>query len=375
MSNDESLRERVIASRRSFSKSIGFTERRLVFLGDGQGNVQVTGGLRPREVYYRNSLNSNDKGVAVLADGASIPYGGIQSLIDKEVVAEKIPGDDTLYITRLNSADQNSPMEQLISQAAHPTADRVASLRGRPTSPPSRDVYVDGGQVFTYLDGGSLKYFYSGLGAAGAAIDALGANEHQLAVACLDPSTGLITVVLSTAVTAVGTVPSRNEFGAAHVAALTLDGYYPSCVVYLYENQAAIEEADFLRQYDPRLSYVPVSDTGSTSTVTTSNNTATLIAAIPVPELSAVTITGEVAGAKTDYTAALGATFSATFRRASGGNVTLVGGATVTVVEDSSSSPTVTVTANTGTQTIDIKVTGVTAEDWTWRVNYRTTTT
>ena len=46
---------------------IGETNRRLALIGDGQGNAQPTTKLTPRDVFYRSSLDQNDRGVAILA--------------------------------------------------------------------------------------------------------------------------------------------------------------------------------------------------------------------------------------------------------------------------------------------------------------------
>jgi hypothetical protein len=208
----------------------------------------------------------------------------------------------------------------------------------------------------------------------------LASGEHQAVAVYLDMATNELAYIAIDAVTATDALPARIELGAADFATFNqavYPSYSPVGIVYLYYGQSGFVAAD---QYSlpVRTFFPPVSAYSSQvaqlAAVATANNTATLIAAIPVAELSAVVVTGEVVGAKTDYSAALGATFTAVARRASGGNVTLVASVTPSVVEDSAGSPTVAVTANTGTQTIDIKVTGITAEDWSWRVNYRTVT-
>lgn len=107
--------------------------------------------------------------------------------------------------------------------------------------------------------------------------------------------------------------------------------------------------------------------------VTTTDATATVIGTVSVAESKVYTVSGRIAGAKDDYTAACGGTFSATVRRAPAGNVTLVGSAVVSVQEDSGGSPTFTVTVNTTDQTIEIKVTGIVAESWLWKAEWSVT--
>ncbi len=73
-----------------------------------------------------------------------------------------------------------------------------------------------------------------------------------------------------------------------------------------------------------------------------------------------------------DYSAALGVEMWGVFRRATGGDVTLVGTLVGTVQEDSGSAPTFALTVDTGTQTVDVNVTGVAAETWDWTITLET---
>lgn len=109
---------------------------------------------------------------------------------------------------------------------------------------------------------------------------------------------------------------------------------------------------------------------GEEANTTTSDATATTAASVSMAEDTAYLVTAHIVGAQDDYSDALGVFIWGVFKRASGGNVTLVGSLQGTVQEDSSASPTATLTANTTNQTVDIDVTGVAAEDWSWRVMY-----
>lgn len=106
------------------------------------------------------------------------------------------------------------------------------------------------------------------------------------------------------------------------------------------------------------------------ASVQTTDATATDIATIALAEGEAVTVRGMVVGLKSDGSAACGGDFRATFRRAAGGNVTLVGSLSANVSEDSAGSPSFTVVADTTAQTVAIRVTGVAAETWEWQVMY-----
>lgn len=101
--------------------------------------------------------------------------------------------------------------------------------------------------------------------------------------------------------------------------------------------------------------------------ISTADNTATVIYSIPMALSSAVSGRALVVGKKSDSTASIGAhvtNFSG--RRGSSGNVAEPAAETVVTGEDSSGTPAVTVVANTTDQTIEIKVTGISAETYYW---------
>lgn len=108
------------------------------------------------------------------------------------------------------------------------------------------------------------------------------------------------------------------------------------------------------------------------ASVTTTNATATDIATVAVAELQAVTITAEVLGTKSDFTLACGGTITGAFRRASGGNVT-VAGTPLAVVSADAGFPAVPfdLVADTGNQTVDIRVTGIASTTINWKVTYK----
>lgn len=87
--------------------------------------------------------------------------------------------------------------------------------------------------------------------------------------------------------------------------------------------------------------------------------------AIAVDEVIAVRamVVGKLAGS----TAAAGnPCLVGTFRRQAAGNVTLVGALTGTTQEDSAGTPVITLAANTTAQTVELRVTGIAAENWSW---------
>lgn len=115
-------------------------------------------------------------------------------------------------------------------------------------------------------------------------------------------------------------------------------------------------------------------DIGTQITQDTINNTPTQAAAINVDEGQCITVTGRFAFIKDDFNEGGGGFFWATFRRPSGGNVTLIGTQVVNLNEDSAGSPTISIVADVGNQTIDINCVGVAATNYTWTIFYDTVT-
>lgn len=101
----------------------------------------------------------------------------------------------------------------------------------------------------------------------------------------------------------------------------------------------------------------------------TTDATATVVASISVAEVQSVFVKAYFNGRKDDATAAIGREVSGTFRRASGGNVTLVG-ALQGAAQTDGVTPAATLVANTTTQTVDLQVTGIAAQNWSWEVKY-----
>lgn len=102
--------------------------------------------------------------------------------------------------------------------------------------------------------------------------------------------------------------------------------------------------------------------------VQTTDATATPIISIIVAEGESITVSGSITGAKDDHTQAVGGRFQVTARRASGGNVTLIGAAQVNV--QSSSTATFTCDVDVGSQAVRVLVTGVVANTYNWTTNY-----
>jgi len=111
-------------------------------------------------------------------------------------------------------------------------------------------------------------------------------------------------------------------------------------------------------------------DTGykAVTQVPTTGNTATTLASFPLAELETIMLSAYVSGMKTDATGAAARFIQMAFaRREASGNITLVDSVQYgTLVEDSAAAATITADVDTATQTMRIRVAGITAESWVW---------
>lgn len=103
----------------------------------------------------------------------------------------------------------------------------------------------------------------------------------------------------------------------------------------------------------------------------TTDDTVTTLFSVVVNELESITMSGTISASKSDHTDSCGGNFVITARRASGGNVTLVGVVIANV--NSTSTATFTADVDTGTQTVRVRVTGIAATTYNWvsNINYQ----
>jgi hypothetical protein len=104
------------------------------------------------------------------------------------------------------------------------------------------------------------------------------------------------------------------------------------------------------------------------SGVQTTNATPTVLVSILLNEAETITLNGSITAAQSNHSNAVGGTFCITARRATAGNVTLIGSVVTNV--QSSSAATFTCAVDTGTQTVRVLVTGVAATTYNWAANY-----
>lgn len=109
------------------------------------------------------------------------------------------------------------------------------------------------------------------------------------------------------------------------------------------------------------------------ATTTTTDDTETTALSVAVAEAEAVLLKAQVTALRDDYSEMYWATLNAGARRASAGNVTLVGTPTVDSDNDSSGTPAVTADVDTGSQTLRVRVTGESSKNFIWTVHYMLT--
>ncbi len=105
--------------------------------------------------------------------------------------------------------------------------------------------------------------------------------------------------------------------------------------------------------------------------VNTTDATVTDLINIPLATSKKVLLEALIEGTKDDESAGIIAKVIVGARRA-GGNITLIGTPTITVMEDAGTQD-ITVDVDTGTQALRVRVTGIAAENWEWIANYEYT--
>jgi len=355
---------------------------------------EITAILKPfsRAVYFRDGgearLGIERDGAWTLGTGLALPECwitrgegearsevrafllGVSSAVPGlEVLAKQIPGGSWI-VTDINYATAPYQMPQLAAALNKPDSvpeidtTSVESFRLMPGQVRRSEV----GGLYVWAE--ELEHEAGTL--EGQDIELMPpstTDERAIVLISLDPDTNTLQQTLSDAIPS-NFVVSRETLIAArqYAAAITTPpGHIRLGAVPLTEGDT---EVDWAQIFDVRELFSP---SNPPAVVQTLDNTTTTLASIVVAEASAVRITGEAAGAKSDYSAAAGRGFAVTARRATGGNVTIVGSVQydAAVQEDSGGSPVIEVDANTGTQSIRVRVTGITAEIWNWKTSLR----
>lgn len=257
--------ERIIASAQGKALSVvGETSPRLVYLGDGDGNILVENPLNPREVFYRTSLNENERGIATLHPSSGIPLDQIEDFQDEECILAYPANSKEPHIMRqadtgLRKTGGFTPNELKMNTAGQPSVERITTFYVMATSPGSLFVQVIADPPLLYTDGLTQRYFFSQTLDLTSLQAALAAGEHRIALAALNPYTGLLEAIAGDIATADNTPPSRAEFTQTDIETLAAMYHYPAGVVYLYYGQDSdgILDADIYRNLDPRMLFTP----------------------------------------------------------------------------------------------------------------------
>jgi len=289
--------------------AIGETDRRIVRLGDGQGNTRPATLLTPRDVLYHGDQGINDQGTAILSATCPIPIQQIDGYWDTEVWLAKQPGSEQLMITGLVdvggfSTGGPTPSEALANNASIPSQDRLLIMRLRPADSGGLAVFVDVGvyAVAYEVGDGTLGFITSSNLSLPDPSDpvvyhptasALASGEHRLIGVALDPVAGQLIAIPGAAATASESLPSRSEFVEADYQAIDFTGTYPAGYLYSYYGQTDFVEDDCLRLFDPRLFMKKMQVTAS-GTVTEVDTGAGLTGG-PITSIGTLEIAGEAA--------------------------------------------------------------------------------
>lgn len=236
----------------------------------------------------------------------------------------------------------------------------ITEFRTTPVSPVTTEVYIwpgflPNGRYFTGYRTTTLT----------AAIAALSNDYHQLAMTYVTAG-GSGSVVFATEQSLSDPFDTTDLLECLQQVP---PGSVLSKTIELIEGQTEISDSAF--QYDlrgPAIAYQRIANLQTTDDTPTVPDGGS----VDVAEGDTVYVKAIVTGAINDLSAALTAVVQGGYRRATGGNVTLIGSLDSVLNEDSGSSPTVTLTANTSDQTVDVTITGVAAETWNWRVKLET---
>lgn len=104
-------------------------------------------------------------------------------------------------------------------------------------------------------------------------------------------------------------------------------------------------------------------------TATTMDATPTVLISIVVADSTMITIEAIINGLYSTFADCIGGNALVTAYRPSGGNVTLVGSPVINT--NTTSTADITATVDTGTQTVQVLVTGVAAQTWNWKGIYQ----
>lgn len=259
--------KRTAAAMDQVKQENGFRIVGSAYLGNGSGTV-VADKLN-RVVNLWQEAPGGDQRItftAYLWVNTNIPFENIAANQVIEVDIGFPPNDNRLHALwqksgpAITATGGYTQLEMKAHAAAHQPLADVPDWRA---TAQGSEVHIGEGK---YIDasGDEQKWYGGSTNAAATTLAtrqaALTSGQHQFVWITFNLTSGILVTEASSAVTAVGTLPSRNEFlDADYTVATTNRKLIP---VYLYYGQTAIAEADIVRKWDMRW---PVMEPGTGS--------------------------------------------------------------------------------------------------------------
>lgn len=105
-------------------------------------------------------------------------------------------------------------------------------------------------------------------------------------------------------------------------------------------------------------------------TGSTTDATPTEIVAIAIAESQSITVTGHFTGILSTTTESIGGTFSGTFLRPTASSVQVIGIPSISIFHNSTGNPSFQIVADTGAETISLRMVGEASKTIAWHVVY-----
>lgn len=247
------------------TEATGFTQSFRAYLGDGGGTtVQAPDFPTPGSNLYVWYYTENGRQGRALLQGGLVPYASADSYYGLPVQIGKMPGAYGIQsevvlglggMEGMIAAGGTSITDQYVTNNYYVTGDRINEYRIGPGG--GLIISVSGPVVYANPSTGVLSQFSSTTLDLTTPQGALASGKHCLVAIVLDPYTGALGYVASTAATASGSLPARSELGITTIQTLDLTDKIRIGTVYLYYGQSAIIAADILTDLDLRSWFSP----------------------------------------------------------------------------------------------------------------------
>lgn len=348
----------ILQLKRKFARKARL-ERFSALLGDNNGVIYepgLPGYVRVRQYGANGQLGAP---FAVRSRGVvnMLPNRPVQLGYDETGRLCIVSADFDGIIAQNASPLIDNPADQNVYAVANQT--QIIPLVSSPTNPASLNVRI---VSWIYFDGDSvINQFTGSLVDLSSYVPSSG--NHRLAGLFLKYDK---TVEVKTSTTKSTSDPISIDDASECYLARSLGS---KCCWFwrLHDSQTSITNAD---SYLDGRQFIAPDNPALYATVQTTDNTVTTLASIALAEGRMITIKGIVNGLRSTYAEAIGGSLMGTFRRATGGNITIVGAPEIHLNEDSSGSPSFTMDADTTNQVARIRVTGETSKVFNWGTKY-----